>query len=102
MNTISRILNIVKYLIYLLFIFAIFIIIFLNFSPVFGGSPDKDSIKLIQGSKNFIDGKFVNLKTTYTNSRISEKNASLMNWVSPPKDKNPLEPLPTIQFQRDN
>ncbi len=101
MDSISKILNIAKYLIYLLFIFAIFIIIFLNLSPVFGGSPDKDSIKLIQGSKNFIDGKFVNLKTTYTNSRTSEKRASLMDWFSPPKDKNPLEPLPTIQFQRD-
>ena len=74
MNIISRILNIAKYLIYLLFILAFFILIFLNFSPVFGGSPDKDSSKLIQGSKNFIDGKFVNLKTTYTNSRTSEKN----------------------------
>ena len=102
MEKIFSILKIAKYLIYLLFIIAFFIIIFLNFSPVFGGSPDKDSSKLIQGSKNFIDGKFVNLKTTYTNSRTSEKNASLMNWVSPPKDKNPLEPLPTIQFQRDN
>ena len=101
MDKVFSILNIAKYLIYFLFIFAIFIIIFLNFSPIFGGSPDKDSIKLIQGSKNFIDGKFVNLKTTYTNSRTSEKSASLMDWISPPKDKNPLEPLPTIQFQRD-
>ena len=102
LRIIFSILKIAKYLIYLLFIIAFFIIIFLNFSPVFGGSPDKDSSKLIQDSKNFIDGKFVNLKTTYTNSRTSEKNASLMNWVFPPKDKNPLEPLPTIQFQRDN
>ena len=101
MEIIFTILNIIKYIIYIVIIFAIVVFLFLNFSPVFGGSSDEDSNKLIQSSKNFIDGKFVNLKTTYTNSRTSEKSTSLMNWISPPKDKNPLGPLPTIQFQRD-
>ena len=101
MEIIFTILNIIKYIIYIVIIFAIVVFLFLNFSPVFGGSSDEDSNKLIQSSKNFIDGKFVNLKTTYTNSRTSEKSTSLMNWISPPKDKNPLGLLPTIQFQSD-
>jgi L-ascorbate metabolism protein UlaG (beta-lactamase superfamily) len=99
MEIIFTILNIIKYLIYIVIILAIVVFLFLNFSAVFGGSPDKDSNKLIKSSKNFIDGKFVNLQTTYINLRTSEKSASLMDWISPSKDKNPLGPLPTKKFQ---
>ena len=99
MEIIFTILNIIKYLIYIVIILTILIFIFLNISPVFGGSHDKDSNKLIQSSRNFVDGKFVNLQTTYINLRTSEKSASLMDWISPPNDKNPLGPLPTKKFQ---
>ncbi|SVC90390.1 uncharacterized protein METZ01_LOCUS343244, partial [marine metagenome] len=102
MEIIFTILNIIKYLIYIVIILAIVVFLFLNFSPVFGGSPDKDSNKLIQSSRNFVDGKFLNIKTLYTNSRSSEKSASLLNWISPPKDKNPLKPLPTKQLKSSN
>tara|TARA_B110000263_G_scaffold197498_1_gene176185 strand:+ start:295 stop:465 length:171 start_codon:yes stop_codon:yes gene_type:complete len=46
--------------------------------------------KIIENSENFIDGKFQNIKTTYTNFRSSEKKATLKDFFSPPKDKNPL------------
>ena len=98
MEILSTVLNVIKYLIYILVIFAILIFIFLNFSPVFGASPDKNSKKIIENSENFIEGKFRNIKTTYTNFRTLEKKATLMDWFSPPKDKNPLNPLPTIKF----
>ena len=81
------------------------IFIFLNFSPVFGASPDKNSKIIIESSKNFIAGKFLNLKSDYKNtssfSDSSVKNTTLMSLLSPPKDKNPIVPLPTIQFQGD-
>jgi len=98
MEILFTVLNVIKYLIYILVIFAILIFIFLNVSPVFGASPDKNSKKIIENSENFIEGKFRNIKTTYTNFRTSEKKATLMDWFSPPKDKNPLNPLPTIKF----
>tara|TARA_B110000093_G_scaffold3278_1_gene3236 strand:+ start:367 stop:1512 length:1146 start_codon:yes stop_codon:yes gene_type:complete len=98
MEILFTVLNVIKYLIYILVIFTILIFIFLNVSPVFGASPDKNSKKIIENSENFIEGKFRNIKTTYTNFRTSEKKATLMDWFSPPKDKNPLNPLPTIKF----
>ena len=98
MEILFTVLNVIKYLIYILVIFTILIFIFLNVSPVFGASPDKNSKKIIKNSENFIEGKFRNIKTTYTNFRTSEKKATLMDWFSPPKDKNPLNPLPTIKF----
>ena len=98
MEILFTVLNVIKYLIYILVIFAILIFIFLNVSPVFGASPDKNSKEIIENSENFIEGKFRNIKTTYTNFRTSEKKATLRDWFSPPKDKNPLNPLPTIKF----
>ena len=96
------ILNIIKYLIYGLVIFAILIFIFLNLSPVFGGSPDKETKKIIENSENFVEGKFRNKITTYTNFRSSENKATLKDWFSPPKDKNPLKPLPTKKFHSED
>ena len=56
-------------------------------------------INLISSNVLLLNGKFVNLQTTYINLRTSEKSASLMDWISPPKDKNPLKPLPTKQLK---
>ena len=105
MPIIFYILTGIKYLFCILIIFSFLIFIFLNFSPVFGASPDKNSKIIIENSKNFIAGKFLNLKSDYKNtssfSDSSVKNTTLMSLLSPPKDKNPIAPLPTIQFQGD-
>ena len=93
------ILNIIKYLIYILIAIAIVIFIFLKVSPAFGGTPDKDALKTIENSQNFFEGKFQNIKTNYSNFRSSEKKATFKDWFSPPKDKNPLKPIPTIKFK---
>lgn len=81
----------IKYLIYVLFILAFLIFIFMSASPAFGAPPNKDSRKLIESSKNFVAGKFVNLKSDYKNvtsrSGSSDKSATLMDWIFPPKDK---------------
>ena len=99
MEIFITILNLFKYLIYILIILVILIFIFINVSPTFGASPEKDSQQIINNSNNFFEGKFRNIKTTYTNFRTSEKKASLLDWLSPPKNKNPEKPLPTIKFQ---
>ena len=105
MPIIFYILTGIKYLFCILIILSFLIFIFLNFSPVFGASPDKNSKIIIENSKNFIAGKFLNLKSDYKNtssfSDSSVKNTTLMSLLSPPKDKNPIAPLPTIQFQGD-
>jgi L-ascorbate metabolism protein UlaG (beta-lactamase superfamily) len=94
--------NAIKYPICILFILAFLIFIFLSFSPVFGASPDKNSRVIIGNSKNFVTDKFFNLKSNYTNtSSLSDSfdnGSTLMSWISPPRDKNPIASLPTIQF----
>ena len=64
-----------------------------------------NSRKLIESSKNFVAGKFVNLKSDYKNvtsrSGSPDKSATLMDWIFPIKDKNPTGPLPTAQFESD-
>jgi L-ascorbate metabolism protein UlaG (beta-lactamase superfamily) len=98
LEIIFTILNIIKYLVYILLALAIVVYIFLTVTPVFGGTPDKDTQKTIEDSQNFVEGKFRNIKTNYINFRASEKKATFKDWFSPPKDKNPLKPLPTIKF----
>jgi hypothetical protein len=75
------ILNLIKYLIYVLIIFAILIFIFLKINPAFGSSPDKNTKDIMVNSENFFEGKFRNIKTTYTNYRTSEKKATLKGMV---------------------
>ena len=98
MEILFTILNVIKYLIYALLVLAFLIFIFLNSSSTFGASPDKNSKRIIENSENFIEGKFRNIKSTYTNFRTSEKKATLKDWFFQDKDKNPLKPLPTIKF----
>ncbi len=94
--------SVIKYPICILFILALLIFIFLSFSPVFGARPDENSKIIIEKSKNFVAGKFLNLQSDYTNtaslSDSSGKGSTLMSWISPAEDKNPIAPLPTIQF----
>ena len=102
MEILFNILNVIKYLIYALLIIAFVIFIFLNVSPVFGASPDKNTKEIIVNSENFFEGKFRNIKTTYTNFRTLERKSTLKEWFFPPKDKNPLSPLPTIKFNGED
>ena len=80
MEIIFTILNVIKYLIYILLALAIVVFIFLTVSPAFGGTPDKETQKTIEDSQNFVEGKFQNIKTNYTNFRSSEKKATFNDW----------------------
>ena len=63
LEIIFTILNIIKYLVYILLALAIVVYIFLTVTPVFGGTPDKDTQKTIEDSQNFVEIFFQNLKT---------------------------------------
>ena len=95
------------FIVIILALIALAIFIFIKTSSQFGAFPDGDSKKIILNSKNFINGKFVNLNpvpvnTNDASTRPNEKRATLMDWISPAKDKNPLKSLPSIKFQIKN
>ena len=98
--------GLVKYLIYALFIFIFLIYSFLNFSPVFGASPNARSKSAIEDSENFVNGRFQNIESDYDNSssfsNSSENGSTIMSFLSPPEGKNPLTAIPTLKFQGDS
>ncbi len=77
MEIFFAIVNVIKYLIYILLLLIVLIFIYLNVAPVFGGSPDKETQKTIENSEYFVEGKFRNIKTNYTNFRSTEKKPPL-------------------------
>lgn len=80
------------------------ILFFISFSPEFGGSPDKESLNKIESSPNYKEGIFVN-KIPTSISTVSENSpwfiASIRWMLFPPKDKNPIKPLPSKKFTAD-
>ncbi|WP_459879460.1 MBL fold metallo-hydrolase [Campylobacter concisus] len=82
-----------------LLIFSVFA--FMKFAPVFGGTPDIKSQKLIDASPNFNGKVFINLEPT-TDLVKKSPQASMLNFtiqaLFPPKDKLPKRPLPNLKF----
>ena len=52
--------KVIKYLIIILALLVFAVFLFVNISPQFGDSPDKNSKNVIENSKNFIGNEFVN------------------------------------------
>ena len=75
--------KVIKYLLIILALLTLAVFVFVNTSPQFGASPDKNSKKIIEKSKNFVNDKFVNLNpvTVSTDGANipSEKSATLMD-----------------------
>lgn len=91
---------------YSILIIIISTILFVNFAPTFGDSAKGDSLDKIKSSKNFDGKKFKNLIETKMMTNSSENDSSmiggLMNMISPPKDKNPQEMLPSKKFVKED
>ncbi len=85
----------------LVVILAISVILFLQLAPVFGGSPDAQSMKKIEASKQFDGEIFKNLVPTSI-STPSDTQMSIMDLLSPPADKNPNQPLPSKSFSQSD
>ena len=82
-------------------LFIVVVFIFMKFAPVFGGTPDAKSQKLIEASPNFNGKVFINLEPTIDIVK-NNSQASMLNFVLqalfPPKGKLPTKPLPNLKF----
>lgn len=92
-----------KWLLILVLILALIIIAFISLHPTFGGSPDKVSMQKILASKNYNGEIFVNLEPTNLKIQSATDDdmtmwQGMMSMIIPPKDKNPIEPLPSEKF----
>ncbi|QLB19414.1 MBL fold metallo-hydrolase [Mannheimia granulomatis] len=87
-----------KWLVYIAITLAILGFSVLTFNPVFGGKPDAESLAKIKASPNYRDRGFVNLEETFIqtgNEPISWKDW-LWHKITPPKERYPAKPLPTM------
>jgi len=73
---------------------------FVTFAPTFGAAPAGDSLARIKASKNYIDGRFVNLVDTPLNTRDpnSDTGTGIGTFLFPAEGKNPSKPLPSHHF----
>lgn len=100
-----KFLKFIKFLILFVIILIFSVYFFLNYYYQFGGSPDKYSQEIITNSKNFNEDGFVNIydipKFKLDKNQKKQIDPSLKDWFFPPEDKNPSNPLPSIQFKKD-
>ncbi|GAA5107501.1 MBL fold metallo-hydrolase [Orbus sasakiae] len=93
--------SIIKWAIIIFIILSIGVYLFLHFHPVFGGSPDEQSLTRIHQSKAFDGQQFNNIEPTV--KLTSDEDGSLLKWIgsyfTPPKGKNPNQPLPTLMLE---
>ena len=77
--------------------------LFLNYYYQFGKIPDKYSQEVIDNSKNFSSGSFINIydipKFSPDKKQKDHIDPSLKDWFFPPKDKNPSNALPSISLK---
>lgn len=87
------------FIVIVLFIASVFA--FMKFAPVFGGTPDAKSQKLIEASPNFNGKVFINLEPTIDMVKDNPQ-AYMLNYVPqalfPPKGKLPKHSLPNLKF----
>ena len=94
--------SLLKYLVFVVLICVVAGYLFHQFSPVFGGIPDNDSGKRISQSNNFVDGIFVNLEPTQVSTPTANSKNVLLDWIIPPKGKNPNKPLPSARLDKSS
>ncbi len=74
---------------------------FVLMAPTFGAKPDSDSLKRMNASANYRDGKFVNIEETQVDTRSAGESMEIASYLFPAKDKNPDSPLPSVRFDKD-
>ena len=91
-------LRLVKYFFILITVLTMAIVAFLYLAPTFGANPSGDSLKRIEASPNYHNGRFRNLTETRLSTRDPSEPLDLASWLNPPEDKNPRAPLPSQKF----
>lgn len=98
----SFLLSFVKWIVAFVVLLIGAIFTFMQFHPVFGGTPDQTSLAKIQASTNFDKTAqiFVNLEETPI--QTAEEPITIPQWIwktlNPPKGKKPSEPLPSVKL----
>lgn len=93
--------RLIKGLVLLVLLLLVTIALFVQFAPVFGGKPDKLSMKKLAASDHYDGHVFNNLIPTMI-ATPSDKELSVMDFLSPPGGKNPAEPLPSKLFNKND
>ncbi|MBR0572649.1 MULTISPECIES: MBL fold metallo-hydrolase [Pasteurellaceae] len=91
-----------KKLLLLIVSLVVIVVLYVNLHPTFGDSPNTESMVKIQQSTHFDGEHFQNLVPTNATSigkaqseRKIDRVALIMNFIFPPKGKNPEQPLIT-------
>jgi len=90
----------IKFLVSLLLFLTVAIGGFLLFAPVLGGSPDRQSVALIDRSPNYNGKQFVNLLPTSVSTPSDDEPMDVWGMISPRAGKNPDKPLPSGKFDQ--
>lgn len=80
----------------ILLVISTFLYIYIH--PTFGDRPSEESMKKIENSKHYHNGKFHNLVPT---SMMTSENAgdySITDFFFPPDEKNPQKPVPSVKL----
>ena len=94
-SVLKKSLKVLGYILGVLVLFAVMVIAFINVHPTFGDSPSDESMKRIQASDHYADGKFHNLDPTSVMTASDDEDGYVTEFFFPPDDKNPQEPLPS-------
>lgn len=78
------------------------ITLFVSFAPQFGQSPKGDDLSRIEQSEHYENGEFVNLIETKMDLQFSKMPGLMLEFLNPPKGKNPEKPQPTRWDDGDN
>ncbi len=94
-KVIRKILKVIMYIFAALIFLVVCTLLYVNIHPTFGDSPNEESMKKIEKSKHYHDGKFHNLVPTSLITSEEGADYSISDFFFPPDDKNPLKPLPS-------
>ncbi|MEL6560278.1 MAG: MBL fold metallo-hydrolase [Bacteroidota bacterium] len=97
----KKVLKVIKYSFLALAVLILIGVVYINVHPTFGASPDEESLKKMEDSKYYRDGKFHNLvpTTLMTTPRDGDSDFSILEFFFPPEGKNPTKPLPSKKIE---
>ena len=97
-SVMRKILKVIMYAFAGLICLVIISVLYLYIHPTFGDRPDEESMKKIESSKYYRDGKFHNLVPTPMMTAGEDESYSILDFFFPPDDKNPDKSLPSAKL----
>lgn len=89
--------------IFTIILLAVITAVFLGCASQFGARATGDSLRRVQSSAHFADGKFQNLESTTVMKEDQSKAANLIKWImgAGETDSIPQKPLPAAKFDKE-